>query len=112
MVSFTVHIALIGWIPVVLLIFSIMPATRAVIVSFLAAWMFLPMYGYDLPGIPDYTKTSATTYAVLLAMVLFDSRRLSAFRPRLLDLPMVVWCTVPLLSSMTAGYGIYDGLSG
>jgi hypothetical protein len=28
--------------------------------SYLFAWLFLPMAGYKVEGLPDYTKTSAT----------------------------------------------------
>jgi len=110
-VSIFVDIALLGWIPLVLVIFSVVPPGRAVIASFLGAWMFLPMAGYDLPGLPDYTKTSVATYAVVVAIVLFDAGRLGKFRPSLLDLPMAVWCGVSFFSSVSAGYGAYDGLS-
>lgn len=106
-----VDIALFGWIPVVLLIFSLLPPTRAVIVSFLAAWMFLPMSGFSIPGLPDYTKTSAATYAVLLGMFIFDAPRVAKFRPSLLDLPMAVWVGVSYFSSISAGYGSYDGVA-
>lgn len=106
-----VPIALFGWIPAVLVIYAFLPPRRAMIVSFLSAWMFLPTTGYAIPGLPDYTKTTATCLGVLLATVLFDVQRFRVFRPRLLDLPMAVWCLCPFASSMTNGLGPYDGLS-
>lgn len=110
--NFMVPLALIGWIPAVLLLFMLLTPVRAVIAAFLAAWLFLPMAGYALPGLPDYTKTSATCFGVLLATLLFDSGRLMQFRPSWADLPMLVWCLVPLPSALTAGYDLYEGATG
>jgi hypothetical protein len=99
------------WIPAVLYIFMRFPPQRAVIVSFIVAWLYLPVVGIPLPGIPDLTKMSATCYGVLLATVLFDLGRIFSFRPGWLDLPMLIWCLCPLASSMTNGLGAYDGFS-
>ena len=107
-----VPIALYGWIPVVLLFFAVLPARRAVIVAFLASWLFLPVAGYSLPGLPDYTKMTATSYGVMLGVVLFDSGRVMRFRFSWIDLPMLVWCLSPFASSISNGLGPYDGLSG
>ncbi len=106
-----VPIAMFGWIPVVILAFAVLPPRRAVISTFLVAWLFLPMVGYDLPGLPDYTKTSATCVGVLLAAALFDGNRFLSFRPRLIDVPMAVWCVVPYFSLTSYGWGAYEGLA-
>jgi len=107
-----VPIALFGWIPIVLFLFVSLPARRAVIVAFLFAWLFLPVTGYSLPGLPDYTKMTATSYGVILGVLLFDVGRLMRLRFSWFDLPMVVWCLVPFASSVSNGLGAYDGVSG
>ena len=109
--SFLVPITLFGWIPVVLALFALLPPRRAVIVSFLFAWLFLPMAGYSWTGLPDYTKMSATCWGVLLAVAIFDPNRLFRFRFRWFDLPMLVWCLLPLVISPMNGLGIYDGVA-
>jgi hypothetical protein len=106
-----VPIALFGWIPVVLLLFSAFPPRRAVTVAFISGWLFLPYYGYPIPGLPDYSKVSATSLAVLLATFLFCSDWLLALRPRWFDLPMATWCLCPIASSLSNDLGLYDGLS-
>jgi hypothetical protein len=106
-----VPVALFGWIPLILLLFALLPSRRAVAVSFVAGWLLLPMAGYGIPGLPDYTKMTATSVGVLIGVVLFDAGRLFAFRVRLIDLPMVVWCTCPFVSSVVNGLGAYDGFS-
>jgi hypothetical protein len=109
--SALVPITLFGWIPFVILLFVLMPPRRAVIASFLLAWLFLPMAGYGVPGLPDYTKMSATTFGVLIGAALFDTDRLLGWRPKWVDIPMLVWCTCPLVSSYLNGLGLYDGFS-
>lgn len=109
--NFLTTIIMIGWIPVVLLIFKQFPAQRAIVISFLVAWMFLPEASYILPGIPDYTKMSATCYGILLATFIFDVGRFSSFRFSWLDLPWLLFCWSPIASSLTNGLGLYDGIS-
>jgi hypothetical protein len=106
-----IHIVMFGWLPVLFAIFAIVRGHRAVAAAFLIAWLFLPMWGYPLKGFPDYTKVSATTVGVFIAAILFDSGRLTRFRPRWFDLPMVAWCLVPIPTSLTNGLGPYDAVS-
>ncbi|MCL2645689.1 MAG: hypothetical protein FWD61_01635 [Phycisphaerales bacterium] len=106
-----VPIAMFGWIPVVLGLFWLLPPRRAVIVAFLFAWLFLPMAEYKVPGITAYTKMTATCAGVMLAACLFDGQRLLTFLPKLLDLPMAVWCLCPFASSISNDLDVYDGCS-
>ena len=99
------------WFPVVLYLFSRFPARKAVIVSFLVAWLFLPQAELVLPGIPDYNKMSATCYSILLATLIFDVGRFQTFKFGWLDLPMAIWCLCPFAASMTNDLGPYDGFS-
>ncbi len=109
--GFLVPITLFGWIPFVLFLFMLFPPRRAVIAAFLLAWLFLPMAGYSVKGLPDYTKMSATCVGVLLAAAIFDSDRLLSFRFKWVDIPMIVWCTSVAISSYVNQLGIYDGVS-
>ena len=106
-----VPLIMFGWIPAVVGLFAVLPPCRAAIVAFLFAWLFLPNADYSIAGLPDYTKVSATSLGVLVGTILFASNRLLALRPRLVDLPMIVWCIVPLVSSIGNNLGVYDGLS-
>ncbi|ERN42130.1 hypothetical protein KR51_00012200 [Rubidibacter lacunae KORDI 51-2] len=109
--GFLVPLALFCWIPVVLYLFTRLPLQRAVVFSFVAAWLFLPVAGYRIAGLPDLTKTGVTVCGVFLAMLLFDTQRLSRFSPSWLDAPMLLWCICPLLSSVNNGLGLYDGMT-
>ncbi len=54
---------------------------------------------------------SATCYGVLLATIVFDIKRFKSLQLSWLDLPMLVWCICPFLSSITNDLGWYDGIS-
>ncbi|MEQ9453633.1 MAG: hypothetical protein RLN76_03440 [Phycisphaeraceae bacterium] len=109
--NFVAQAVLISWLPMVLAMFLAMPARRAVVWSILIGWLFLPMSGFSFPALPDYTKMSATCFGILLGAALFDPNTLLRLKPRLADLPFVVFCLVPMTSSVINGLGAYDGLS-
>lgn len=110
-VSFTVPLVMFLWIPTVLYLFSKYPARKAVVISFVVAWLYLPEAVLEIPGIPDYGKASATSYGILLATLIFDVGRFSSFRLSWIDIPMVFWCVIPLISSLTNDLGTYDGFA-
>lgn len=106
------YLVMICWIPVVLLLFSRLSVQHAVIISFLVAWLFLPMVSpFSSGGMPHFTKISVTCGSVLLAVAIFDFYRIQQFRPQWVDIPLMVWCICPLLSSLANALGVYDGLS-
>jgi len=106
-----VPIALFGWIPLILLLFTMLPPRRAAVAAFIAGWCFLPMYGYPLSGLPNYDKQNATCFGILLATLIFDGQRFARFRPRMLDLPVFLWCISPFVSNTVGGFGPYEGMS-
>ncbi len=105
------NLVLLLWLPAVVYIFSRYPAQRAVILSILGAWLFLPIANLQFPGIPDYDKMSAASYGVLLSTAIFDVGRFRLFKFSWIDVPMVVWCICPFFSSMSNALGPYDGFS-
>ncbi|WP_428389408.1 O-antigen ligase domain-containing protein [Mucisphaera sp.] len=105
------QVVMIAWIPAVLVLFVTLPARRAVVWAILLGWLMLPMTGYPLPGLPDYTKMSATCMGILLGSLLFDPDTMLRLKPRWVDLPFVVFCLSPFVSSVTNGLGPYDGMS-
>ena len=92
-----------AWIPVVLYFFSRFPAQRALIMSFVLGWLFLPLVTFPIPPFPPYTKMAATCYGILLATLIFDADRFTSFKPGWLDLPMLIWCLCPIASQVTTG---------
>jgi len=103
--------AMFGFIPLVIGLFALLPARRALIITFFAGWMFLPLASYRLQSMPDYDKVLAISVACTIGALIFDASTLLSFRPRLIDLPAAFWCIAPFLSSVHNGLGPWDGLS-
>lgn len=109
--SITVPVVMIGWPFAVILLFALLPARRAIITGMLVAWLFLPMTGFKLSGLPDITKMSITCVSVLLGISLFDPGGFARIRGSWSDFAMVCWLIVPVPSCVISGFGIYEGLS-
>ena len=98
----TVYVALFGWPVLALVLFSLLRPRRAVLATMILGWLFLPVATFKLVGIPEYNKMTAVCLGTLLGILIFDLRRLLAFRFRWADLPMAAWCTSPSASSKSA----------
>jgi hypothetical protein len=77
-----IYIALVGWIPLTLLLFMALPPQRAVIIGVVGGWLVLPPASIPIPGFPDYDKIMAPIASVILATLIFQPNRLLAFRPK------------------------------
>lgn len=106
-----VWIAMLGCVPVVLVIFQALPVRPAVVTAYLFGWLFLPVAAIDIPGLPDLTKESITNVAVLLGLLLRDPERFRATRLRWFDWPAILWCLCPAASVLANGLGAYDAMS-
>lgn len=110
--SFLIPIALLGWIPLTILLFLNFKPHHAAMVSVIGGTLFLPMAGYDLPGLPPLTKNSVIGIGLLLGGWLSGQRSIANFHWSRYDLPMLIWCVCPLASSLSNNLGFYDGLAG
>lgn len=104
-----VGIALFGWIPFVLLLFALFPSRRAALIAFFAGSMFLPHGGYKIQAFPEYNRTTAICVGILLSALIFDTGRITRFKPHWVDLFPVMYCLAPFFSSLSNGLGPYDG---
>lgn len=110
--SILADIFMIAWIPFVLYQFSKQPSKQyAVMITFLIAWLFLPIKEYQFKGLPEYNKISATCIGIMIGAWAFDRNTFKSIRLNMMDLPMLLWCFSPLFSSLSNGLGLYDGLS-
>ncbi|NJK38152.1 MAG: O-antigen ligase domain-containing protein [Oscillatoriales cyanobacterium RM2_1_1] len=108
------NFTMLAWMPVVVLgFFRFLPPRRAVIVSFIGAWLFLPQrVSFEFLGLPDYDRMSATCYSIFLATVVYDAQRFRSFKVTWLDVPMIVWCFLgPFSTALVNGLGAYEGAS-
>ena len=106
-----IYLALLGWIPAVVVMFALMPARQAAAIAVIGAWLLLPPYAIAIAGLPDYGKSMAASLGVMLGTMIFATDRILSFRPRWYDLPMAAFCLCGIVSSLHNGLGFYDGLS-
>ncbi len=86
---------------------------KGVMVTIVIGWLFLPpVRGINLPGLPMFTKEYAVAYALFIGVILSNSAGIMKLRPKLIDLPVLIFILAPLPTSITNGLGVYDGLSG
>lgn len=107
-------VAFLLWVPVSLYVFRRYPVRIALLFNFFAGWAVLPsahftastavfpywILGTCLPASYFFTKASITAITCLLGIILVDRDCLRRFQPNIWDLPMAVWCAVPLLSTI------------
>src|ERR1700678_230165 len=115
---------LIGWIPLGAYFFRRYPARIAILLNFFGGWAVLPgasyratpdafpywILGVCLPTNYFLTKATATAIAALVGTLLFHRADLKRFRPGIYDLPMAIWCSVPLLSVATHWSTFHENL--
>jgi len=110
-VNASVTIVAFGWVFVALALFIILPKRRAVLMSMIGGWLFLPIATFQLPLIPDYDKFTAVCGTTFIAAAVTDGGRILSIRPRWYDFAIIVWVIVPFASSISNNLGPYDGLS-
>jgi hypothetical protein len=93
-------------------LFLTLRPSRAVFISYLIAWLYLPLITIDIPGLPNYGKFSACNIVVLPCIFLFDISSLFKWRFHPADIALLFWVLVPFGSSISNGLGSWDGMSG
>ena len=117
-------LAFFAWIPLSLVLFRRYPIRVAILINFLGGWALLPMARFKGDPSPfwilgnglhtDYflTKASVTGLTGLLCVLLFDRQVFRRFRLTFWDLPMLVWCIVPLFSAIANPVSVGASLAG
>lgn len=107
-------LALAAWFPISLYCFWRYPVRTALLIDFLGGWALLPGAAYSpvpqsfefwilpvsLPAGYFLTKATVTSLAALVGVMLADRQAYQRFRLAFWDLPILVWCVVPLLSGI------------
>ena len=109
--SFTIAVALVGFPLAAIALFTWLRPRRALLVTYIGGWLFLPQAGYKLAGLPDYGKASAIALGAVLGATIFAMGKLSQFRPRWVDLPMALFCLWPMASHVANGHGPITGMN-
>jgi hypothetical protein len=110
----TNYIALIGWIIITVILFLRMPPQKAIIISVLGSFLFLPMSRIPLHFFSlSINKTTAVGFGIFFGEFLSGVKAKYPLHNKLFDLPNILFCfVVPLVSSLLNGLGLYDGISG
>lgn len=74
------HIPLLGFPFLALIFFNLLPASRAVLATYILGWLFLPQAGYALGGVPDYDKPAAIGIGALVGAIIFSPTPLLTVR--------------------------------
>jgi hypothetical protein len=117
---------LLGWIPVSLYFFYRYPIRIAILLVFVGGWALLPNANYipssdPFPywflgvGIPTnyfLTKATITGFCGLLGLLVFDRQSAGKITLTFWYIPMIMWCIVPILSTIANPIPLVDGIRG
>src|SRR5260370_7718151 len=104
--SWTVYIAWLVWVPLVLALFVLTKPRRAALIAIISGFLFLPNVGYPITGFK--TKLSITCLVIVLASLIFAPGSFARLRPKLADLPILAWCLWPFVADRANAFEYYQ----
>jgi len=111
------QIVLLLWLPLVWLLLISYKTRTAIIISYIGGLLFLPKStGFKLPVLTPYTEDAATSYALILGILLLGSngmislKNLKEFRLKWIDIPMLMTIFSSALSAFSNSLGIHIAL--
>ena len=112
-VSFLVPLVMFGWVPLTVALFQSYPGRKAVLISAIGGFLFLPVATFSAPGVPDLGKIAFISISILAGKTFSSTSSRDAPEWGWYDLPVALWCFfVPVATSLSNGLGLYDGVSG
>ena len=103
-------IVLLLWVPATLFAFFYMKPWRAIVLSHLVGYLILPHGEIPIPALPDIDRIVVIGLGCLLGVLWV--------RPpdpwpvmRWIDIPVLLWCSAPMISSLSNDLGLWDGIS-
>ena len=120
------QVAFIVWIPVSAYFFCHYSARVAILANLFGGWAVLPgayyvpstqvfpfwVLGVCLPTNQFFTKATVIGLTALAGTLVFHTSDLKKRQPRLCDVPMAIWCSVPLISATTHLRTLHEGFLG
>lgn len=105
-------IVLLAWLVIGPAIVALVAGVRGILLSIIAGWLVLsPLARFSFSGLPELTKDVCVSYGALLGVVCFRANILRNFRFRWIDAVFGMWVVSPFFSSMSNGFGPWDGMS-
>jgi hypothetical protein len=114
-----------AWIPIGVFLFRRFQLRVAILTNFLAGWAVLPSAAYKtmqgpfpywilpvcLPGVYFFTKATILGFTAICGVLLFGRTEIRKYRLGLWDIPIVLWCVVPLCSCAANRLSLWSGLT-
>ena len=104
-------IALLLWVPATLIAFLYMKPWRAIVLANIIGYMILPHGEIYVPALPDVDRVVVIGLGCLLG-VLWVRPPDPWPEMRWIDIPVLLWCSAPMISSLSNDLGLWDGISG
>ena len=99
------------WIPASIFFFLYLKPWKAVVLIHVVGYLILPQGKIYIPALPDIDRHIAMALGSLLgALWVRPPDPWPKFR--WIDIPIVLWCSTPLLSAVSNDLTLWDGLSG
>lgn len=103
--------ALLVWIPASILAFLYLKPWKAIVIIHVVGFLILPQGEIKIPALPDLDRMAAMALGSLLGVLWV--RPVDPWpKIRWIDLPIVLWCSVPMVSSLSNDLGLWDGIAG
>jgi hypothetical protein len=110
--SFLVPIMMWGWIPISIIFFRIFPIQKAILITVIGGFLFLPVQRFDYLPMIEFNKNIAIALSLLLGIIFSGKKNAANFRLKSIDIPIIVWCVVsPFLSIMANDLGPYNAVA-
>ena len=104
-------IAILNFAPVAIFLFLTFAGftPRNVAISLVATWLVLPTGQIKFEGVSPFDKPLVLSCGLLVSLLMMRPDLLLNIRPNWVDLPILLWCTVPFASSIDNDLGVHDG---
>jgi hypothetical protein len=110
--TFLVPILMFGWPLVAVACFRKMKPDDACIIVLIGGFMFLPAYSFEFGGLPEFDKSTCIALSLLLGDFMSGKSHGRRRIPSRLDIAVVSAVAIsPIITSLSNGLGLYDGVS-
>ena len=104
-------VILLLWIPATLFAFLYMKPWRAIILTHIVGYCVLPHGEIYVPALPDIDRMTVIALGCMLGVMWV--RPIDPWpKLRWIDIPVLLWCSAPMISSLSNDLGLWDGISG
>jgi hypothetical protein len=107
--NLSVYVAIAVWMSAAAAACIFLHRRKTILSGFISGVLFLPVAGLPFTGLTS--KNLIVCATIFVASFVGAPSRWLQFRPKLVDVPMLVFCVWPFFSSMENGLGWYDATS-